>query len=59
LVCRNPNISYFRVFGCKFYIVKKGTRLSKFERSMMKALSLDTLHQAKFIESSTKQRPRF
>jgi len=27
---RKPNITYFRVFGCKCYILKKGTRLSKF-----------------------------
>jgi hypothetical protein len=26
-----PNIKYFRVFGCKCYIINKGTRLSKFE----------------------------
>jgi hypothetical protein len=29
---RKPNIVYFRVFGCKCYILKKGTRLSKFEK---------------------------
>jgi hypothetical protein len=29
---RKPNIAYFRVFGCKCYILKKGTRLSKFEK---------------------------
>jgi transposase InsO family protein len=29
---RKPNIGYFRVFGCKCYILKKGTRLSKFEK---------------------------
>ena len=28
---RKPNIAYFRVFGCKCYILKKGTRLSKFQ----------------------------
>jgi hypothetical protein len=28
---RKPNIAYFRVFGCKCYILKKGTKLSKFE----------------------------
>ena len=28
---RKPNVSYFKVFGCKCYILKKGTRLSKFE----------------------------
>jgi transposase InsO family protein len=29
---RRPNIAYFRVFGCKCYILKKGTRLSKFDK---------------------------
>jgi transposase InsO family protein len=29
---RKPNIAYFRVFGYKCYILKKGTRLSKFEK---------------------------
>jgi hypothetical protein len=31
LIERKPNISYFRVFRCKCYILKKGTRLSKFQ----------------------------
>jgi hypothetical protein len=31
LIERKPNISYFWVFGCKCYILKKGTRLSKFQ----------------------------
>jgi transposase InsO family protein len=29
---RKPNIAYFRVFGCKCYILNKGIRLSKFEK---------------------------
>jgi transposase InsO family protein len=29
---RKPNIAYFRVFGCKCYILKKVTRLSKFKK---------------------------
>jgi hypothetical protein len=29
---RKLNIAYFQVFGCKCYILKKGTRLSKFEK---------------------------
>jgi hypothetical protein len=29
---RKPNIAYFQVFGCKCYILKKCTRLSKFEK---------------------------
>src|SRR4051812_4017211 len=28
---KKPNIKYFRVFGCKCFILKKGARLSKFE----------------------------
>jgi hypothetical protein len=31
LTNKKPNVSYFRVFGCKCYILKKGKRLSKFE----------------------------
>ena len=30
LIGRKPNISYFHIFGCKCYILRKGTRLSKF-----------------------------
>jgi transposase InsO family protein len=30
LIGRKPNISYFWVFGCKCYILRKGTHLSKF-----------------------------
>jgi hypothetical protein len=29
---RKPNIAYFWDFDCKCYILKKGTRLSKFEK---------------------------
>jgi hypothetical protein len=29
---RKPNSAYFWVFGCKCYILKKDTRLSKFEK---------------------------
>jgi hypothetical protein len=32
LIGRKPNISYFRVFGCKYYILRKGSQLSKFEK---------------------------
>jgi transposase InsO family protein len=31
---RKPNIEYFWGFGCKCYILKKSTRLSKFEKEM-------------------------
>jgi transposase InsO family protein len=30
LIGRKSNISYFWVFGCKCYILRKGTRISKF-----------------------------
>ena len=29
---RKPNIAYFRVFSCQCYILKKGTRLGKFDK---------------------------
>jgi hypothetical protein len=29
---RKPNISFFRVFGYKCYILRKGTRLGKFDK---------------------------
>ena len=29
---RKPNIAYFWVFGCKCYILKKCTRLGKFDK---------------------------
>jgi transposase InsO family protein len=29
---RKPNIAYFWVFGCKCYILKKGTRFEKFDK---------------------------
>ena len=29
---RKSNITYFRVFGCKYYILKKDTRLDKFDK---------------------------
>src|SRR6266540_2803392 len=32
LVGRKPNVSYFRVFGCKCYIYKKRQHLGKFQR---------------------------
>jgi transposase InsO family protein len=37
---RKPNIAYFRVFGCKCYILKKDTRLSKFEKKCDKGFLL-------------------
>jgi hypothetical protein len=40
LIGRKPNISYFRVFGCKCYILKKCTRLSKFQSKYDKCFLL-------------------
>jgi hypothetical protein len=37
---RKPNIAYFRVFGCKCYILKKGTRFGKFEKKCDKGFLL-------------------
>jgi hypothetical protein len=31
LIGRNPNISYFQVFGCKCFIFKKRKHLGKFD----------------------------
>jgi transposase InsO family protein len=50
---RKPNIAYFRVFGCKCYILKKGTRLSKFEKKYDKGFLLGYLLLAKPIEYRT------
>ena len=36
---RKPNIAYFQIFGCKCYILKKGTRLSKFEKMWWRFLA--------------------
>ena len=47
---RKPNIAYFRVFGCKCYILKKGTRLGKFDKNVMKDSYLVIPPQAKHIE---------
>jgi hypothetical protein len=33
-----PNVSYFRVFGCKCFILKKGVRLSKFESKAVEGI---------------------
>ena len=37
---RKPNIAYFQVFGCKCYILKKGTRLGKFDKKCDKRFLL-------------------
>jgi hypothetical protein len=47
---RKPNIAYFWVFGCKCYILKKGTRLGKFEKKCDEGFLLGSQPQAKHIE---------
>ena len=47
---RKPNIAYFRVFGCKCYISKKGTRLSKFDKKCDEGFLLDIQPLAKHRE---------
>jgi hypothetical protein len=47
---RKPNITYFWVFGCKCYILKKDTRLSKFNKKYDEGFLLDTQPLAKHIE---------
>jgi len=42
---RRPNIAYFSGFGCKCYILKKGTRLRKFEK---KCDTLEEVHDVEF-----------
>jgi hypothetical protein len=37
---RKPNIAYFLVFGYKYYILKKVTRLSKFDKKCDKRFLL-------------------
>jgi len=47
---RKPNNVYFWVFGCKWYILKKGTRLSKFKKKCDEVSCLVTPLLAKLIE---------
>ena len=37
---RKPNIAYFQVFACKCYILRKDTRLSKFDKKYDEGFSL-------------------
>jgi hypothetical protein len=47
LNCRKPNITYFWVFGCKCYILKKGTRLGKFDKKCDEGFLLGYLTTSK------------
>lgn len=54
LVGRKPNISYFHVFGCKCYILRKDVRLLKFVGRYDVGFLLDIHQIVKFIVSSIK-----
>jgi len=55
LIGRKLNTSYFRVFSCKCYILKKGTRFCKFQKKCdEKGSYLVTPPQAKIIDSTTR-----
>jgi transposase InsO family protein len=56
LIGRKPNISYFRVFGCKCYILKKGTAYQSFKVNVMKGSCLVILLIVKLIVYITKAR---
>jgi hypothetical protein len=47
---RKSNITYFGGFGCKCYILKKGTRLSNFEKKYDEGFLLVTPLLARLIE---------
>jgi hypothetical protein len=51
---RKPNISYFRVFNYKCYILRKGIDSLNLRRNVMKVFSLDIHQIARHIEFSTK-----
>ena len=53
LTGNNPNLKYFRVFGRKCFILKKGIRLSKFEPRLNRAYLLVMLQTLMLIVSST------
>ena len=46
LTGKKPNVSYFRVFGCKCYILKKGVRLSKFESKAQEGIFVGYSNQS-------------
>ena len=52
LIGRKPNISYFRIFGCKCYIYKKRKHLGKLEVDVMLVFLLVTHQTPKHIEYS-------
>jgi hypothetical protein len=53
---RKPTISYFCFFGCKCYILRKGSRLSKLQSNFDERFVLDILQIPKLIEYTTSPR---
>jgi hypothetical protein len=54
LIGRKPNLSYFRVFGCKCYILRKDSRLSKSEKKCDEGFLLGYSSNSKAYRVSTK-----
>ena len=54
LTGNKPNVSYYRVFGCKCFYKKKSVRLSKFESKVLEVFLLGTVPNLTPIESMTK-----
>jgi hypothetical protein len=54
LIGKKPNVSYFRVFGCKCFILNKKPKSSKFASKSMKVSFLVTPQTLMAIVSSTK-----
>ena len=48
LIGRKPNVKYFRVFGCKCFILNKKSRLAKFAPKTLRAYLLD-MHQTRTL----------
>ena len=49
---RKPNVLYFRVFGCKYFILNTKNTLGKFDAKAFEAILLVILTLVRLIESS-------
>jgi hypothetical protein len=54
LIGRKPNLSYFRVFGCECYILRKDSRLSKSGKKCDEGFLLGYSSNSKAYRVSTK-----
>ena len=52
---KKPNIDYFKVFGCKCFILNTKDNLGKFDPNLILVFFLDIQTQAKLIEFITKE----